>query len=115
MQRFRGPTLEKPTTRKLTYDDILASLSMKVENGRLVITRNIVQEHERAGIPPPVMKQPTPLIQPQQPPPQQTNITPLEKLKQKLQEKQALNQKKKLFLPNDVKATNTTRMKMSIY
>jgi hypothetical protein len=37
---------------KITYDDILTSLNMTVVNGKLVITRDINQERQKAGLEP---------------------------------------------------------------
>ena len=107
---------------KITYDDILQSLSMKVENGRLVINRDINQEYARAGIPPPPPppKQPqkqlqhrqqqNPLHHPnqhQQQPLKQ--LTPLEKLKLSLEQKQRLkdSKTKQMF---DIKRSKRVQM-----
>jgi hypothetical protein len=123
-------------TQKITYDDILKSLSMKVENGKLVISRNIRQECERAGIQPSQhihlqqqiqqkqqqqqqqqqrqRQQQHQQQQQQQQQPKPLELKPIEKLKKMLEEKEKMKQSKnnKLFLPQDIKTASKTKVQM---
>ena len=100
--------------RKISYDDILASLNMTLENGRLVITRNIVQENQRIGISEEeTLKQES--IKQQSIKQQSNNLqpiiqeTPLQKLKRTLEEKNKLSESKstKMFFNNNIKMSNS--------
>lgn len=107
--------------RKISYDDILASLNMTLENGRLVITRNIVQENQRIGISEEeTFKQES--LKQQSIKQQSINSTinskpvipviqetPLQKLKRTLEEKNKLTESKstKMFFNNNIKMSNS--------
>ena len=100
--------------RKISYDDILASLNMTLENGRLVITRNIVQENQRIGISEEeTLKQES--IKQQSIKQQSNNLqpiiqeTPLQKLRRTLEEKNKLSESKstKMFFNNNIKMSNS--------
>jgi len=105
--------------RKISYDDILASLNMTLENGRLVITRNIVQENQRIGISEEeTLKQES--IKQQSLKQQSNNLqpihskpiiqeTPLQKLRRTLEEKNKLSESKstKMFFNNNIKMSNS--------
>lgn len=102
--------------RKISYDDILASLNMTLENGRLVITRNIVQENQRIGISEEetlqsvkqecLKQQQSAYSKPVIPVIQET---PLQKLRRTLEEKNKLSESKstKMFFNNNIKMSNS--------
>jgi hypothetical protein len=130
MKSFRfDPPKTDNTVRKISYDDILASLNMTLENGRLVITRNLVQENQRIGITEQEtiqqqkQKKQIEQQQQQQQQQQQPNLqkqqnihhsnqiqeTPLQKFKRTLEEKQKLSETKstKMFFNNNIKMSNS--------
>jgi|LauGreDrversion2_2_1035103.scaffolds.fasta_scaffold09283_2 hypothetical protein len=110
-----------PIPRAITYDDILNSLSMKVENGKLVITRDTNKENFRAGIQPTQQQiqqqkeQQQKQIEQQQQQTKLRNDKLLTNLRNQLDEKKRTRESKnnKLFLNQQIKCSNQ-RVQMNI-
>jgi hypothetical protein len=95
-------------SKQISYDDILSSLNMKVENGRLVIMRDIEKEQalsrQKTGALKPQQQQPQKLQQQQQQP--QPPKAPLDILKEHLNRQK----QKKMFMQEVATGSNSVKM-----
>ena len=116
----RPSNINNQNKKSITYDDILSSLSMKVENGKLVITRDTMKEHVRAGIEPIVIQQQQQQQQQQQTQQEQQrtslrNDKLLTNLRKQLDENKRIRETKsnKLFLTQPINCSKQ-RVQMNI-
>jgi len=102
--------------RKVTYDDILSSLNMKVVNGKLQIVRNAVAENIKAGnidpsqlineTPQPNIEE-TPILTPEQQKEQQKQLMQLKALNYLTAIKKQEEQKRR------IQAVKSTKLQFS--